>query len=147
LNDYLPEANVLPRRTYQSKKIICPLKFWLVNMKTLKVHFKKSHHCHILIGQFLPIAIRGILLVKVRDMIIKLCSFFNAISQKGCGSNEANKTLRWFDSHDVQPRDKFSLPHFLISCPTYLFILCMRWNTRVLCFFIRCIHLKGLWLF
>jgi hypothetical protein len=37
----------------------------MVNMNTLKVHFKKSHDCHILIGQFLPIAIRGILPVKV----------------------------------------------------------------------------------
>jgi hypothetical protein len=54
----------------------------MVNMKTLKVCFKKSHDCHILIGQFLPISIRGILLVKVRDTIMKLCSFFNAISQK-----------------------------------------------------------------
>jgi hypothetical protein len=47
----------------------------MVNIKTLKVHFKKSHDCHILIGQFLPIAIRGILLAKVQDMIMKLCSF------------------------------------------------------------------------
>jgi hypothetical protein len=54
----------------------------MVNMNTLKVHFKKSHDCHILIGQFLPIAIRGILLVKVRDTIMKLCLFFNVISQK-----------------------------------------------------------------
>jgi hypothetical protein len=37
----------------------------MVNMNTLKVHFKKSQYCHILIGQFLPIAIRGIFLVKV----------------------------------------------------------------------------------
>jgi hypothetical protein len=48
----------------------------------LKVHFKKSHDYHILLGQFLAIAIRGILPIKVRDTIIKLCSFFNAISQK-----------------------------------------------------------------
>jgi hypothetical protein len=54
----------------------------MVNMKTLKVHFKKSHDCHILIGQFLPIAIRDILSVKVRDTIMKFCSFFNAISQR-----------------------------------------------------------------
>jgi hypothetical protein len=54
----------------------------MVNMKTLKVHFMKSYDCHILIGQFLAIAIRGILLVKVQDMIMKLCSFFNIISQK-----------------------------------------------------------------
>jgi hypothetical protein len=37
----------------------------MVNMNTLKVRFKKSHDCHILIGQFLPIPIRGILPVKV----------------------------------------------------------------------------------
>jgi hypothetical protein len=37
----------------------------IVNMKTLKVHLKKSHDCHILMGQFLAIAIRGILPVKV----------------------------------------------------------------------------------
>jgi hypothetical protein len=54
----------------------------MVSMNTLKVCFKKSHDCHILIGQFLPIAIRGILSVKVQDTIMKLCSFFNAISQK-----------------------------------------------------------------
>jgi hypothetical protein len=54
----------------------------MVNMKTLKVCFKKSHDYHILIGQFLPIAIRGILSVKVRDTIMKFCSFFNKISQK-----------------------------------------------------------------
>jgi hypothetical protein len=53
-----------------------------MNMKTIKIHFKKSHDCHILIGQFLPIAIRGILPIKIRDTIMKLCSFFNAISQK-----------------------------------------------------------------
>jgi hypothetical protein len=56
--------------------------YGMVNMKTLKVHFKKSHDYHIFIGQFLAIAIRGILLVKIRDTIMKLCSFFNAISQK-----------------------------------------------------------------
>jgi hypothetical protein len=54
----------------------------MVNMKALKVHFNKSHDCHILMGHFLAIAIRGILPVKVRDTIMKLCSFFNAISQK-----------------------------------------------------------------
>jgi hypothetical protein len=54
----------------------------MVNMKILKVCFKKSHDCHILIGQFIPIAIRGILPVKIRDTIMKLCSFFNSISQR-----------------------------------------------------------------
>ena len=30
----------------------------------------------------MPVAIRGILLEKVHDLIIKLCSFFNTISHK-----------------------------------------------------------------
>jgi hypothetical protein len=63
----------------------------MVNMKTLKVRFKKSHDCHILIGQFPPIAISGILLVKVKDMIMKLCSFFQHNFTKGCRSNEVTK--------------------------------------------------------
>jgi hypothetical protein len=54
----------------------------MVNMKILKGRFKKSHDCHILIGQFLPNATRGILPVKVQGTFMKLCSFFNAISQK-----------------------------------------------------------------
>jgi hypothetical protein len=54
----------------------------MVNMRILKVRFKKSHDCHILIGQFLSIVIRGIFVVKVRDTIMKLCLFFNATSQK-----------------------------------------------------------------
>jgi hypothetical protein len=37
----------------------------MVIMKILKVCFKKSHDCHILMGQFLAIAIRDILSVKV----------------------------------------------------------------------------------
>jgi hypothetical protein len=54
----------------------------MVNIKTLKVHFKKSHDYHILMRQFLSITIRGILPVKVRDTIMKLCLFFNTISEK-----------------------------------------------------------------
>jgi hypothetical protein len=65
----------------------------MVNMKALKVRFKKSHDCPILVGQFLPIAIRAILLVKVRDTIMKLFIFQRNFT-KDCGSNEANKTSR-----------------------------------------------------
>jgi hypothetical protein len=54
----------------------------LVNMKTLKLVGMKSHDCHMMMIQLLAVAIRGILPDKVRDPIIKLCSFFNAISQK-----------------------------------------------------------------
>jgi hypothetical protein len=36
----------------------------MVNMKTLNLHFNKLYDCYILIEQFLPIVIRGILSVK-----------------------------------------------------------------------------------
>ena len=54
----------------------------LVNMKQLKLNISgmKAHDCHVMMTQLLPVALRGILPDKVRDPIIKLCSFFNAIS-------------------------------------------------------------------
>ena len=42
----------------------------------------KSHDCHVLMTQLLPVALRGILLANIRATIIKLCAFLNAISQK-----------------------------------------------------------------
>jgi hypothetical protein len=97
----------------------------MVKMKILKVRFKKSHDCHIFIGQFLPIAIRGTLLVKVQDTIMKLCSFFNAISQKVMDLMKLTKfqddlILTMYNLETILP------PSFLISCLTYSFILCMR---------------------
>jgi hypothetical protein len=54
----------------------------LVSMKDLKLIGMKSHDCHVLMTQLLPIAIRGILPLKVRETILKLCHFFNIISLK-----------------------------------------------------------------
>ncbi|XP_015619680.3 uncharacterized protein [Oryza sativa Japonica Group] len=42
----------------------------------------KSHDCHVLMTQLLPVVIRGILPDNVRATITKLCAFMNAISQK-----------------------------------------------------------------
>jgi hypothetical protein len=42
----------------------------------------KSHDCHVLMMQLLPIALRGILPENVRLPIVKVCTFLNAISQK-----------------------------------------------------------------
>ena len=54
----------------------------LVNMKQFKLNISgmKAHDYHVMMTQLLPIALRGILPDKVRDPIIKLCSFFNAVS-------------------------------------------------------------------
>jgi hypothetical protein len=54
----------------------------LVSMKDLKLIGMKSHDCHVMMTQMLPIALRGVLPDKVYVPIIKLCSFFNVISQK-----------------------------------------------------------------
>jgi len=56
----------------------------LVNMKRLKLNISgmKAHDYHVMMTQLLSVALRGILPDKVCDPIIKLCSFFNAISQK-----------------------------------------------------------------
>jgi hypothetical protein len=42
----------------------------------------KSHDCHVIMTQLLPVALRGLLPENVRVAIVKLCAFLNAISQK-----------------------------------------------------------------
>ena len=56
----------------------------LVNMRELKFNYgpMKAHDCHVIMTQLLPVALHGILPPKVRAPIIKLCSFFNAISKR-----------------------------------------------------------------
>ena len=54
----------------------------LVSLKDSKLIGLKSHDCHMLMQQFIPVAIRGILPKKVRDVLTRLCLFFNAICSK-----------------------------------------------------------------
>ncbi|XP_071694472.1 uncharacterized protein [Rutidosis leptorrhynchoides] len=54
----------------------------LVSMKDLKLLGMKSHDCHVLMTQMIPIAIRGILPNHIRHTITKLCLFFNMIHSK-----------------------------------------------------------------
>ena len=54
----------------------------LVSMKDLKLVGLKSHDCHVLMQQFLPIAIRDVLPKNVRQVITRLCLFFNGICSK-----------------------------------------------------------------
>ena len=42
----------------------------------------KSHDCHVIMTQLLPVALSGLLPENVRVPIVKLCAFLNAISQK-----------------------------------------------------------------
>jgi hypothetical protein len=65
----------------------------IANMKDMKFNMSclKAHNCHVIMTQLLPVAIKGVLSVKVRGLIIKLCSFFNAISHKVIDPNELKK--------------------------------------------------------
>ena len=54
----------------------------LVSVNELKLVGLKSHDCHVLMQQLLPVAIRGTLPDKVRVAITHLCFLFNAICVK-----------------------------------------------------------------
>jgi len=51
-------------------------------MEDLKLMSLKSHDCHVLMQDLLPVAIHGILPKNVRQVITRLCLFFNAICRK-----------------------------------------------------------------
>jgi len=51
-------------------------------MEDLKLMGLKSHDCHVLMQDLLLVAIRGILPKNVREVITRVCLFFNAICRK-----------------------------------------------------------------
>ncbi|PNY02971.1 hypothetical protein L195_g026293 [Trifolium pratense] len=63
----------------------------LVSVKDLKLVGLKSHDCHILMQQLLPVAIRDILPKKVRDVLTRLSLFFNAICSKVIDPNKLDE--------------------------------------------------------
>src|SRR3954470_5797661 len=54
----------------------------IINMPEKKFQNLKSHDCHVIMTQLLPVALRGLLPENVRFAIMKLCAFLNAISEK-----------------------------------------------------------------
>ena len=63
----------------------------LLNLKEKKFAHVKSHDCHVLMMQLIPVALRGILPANVRATIIKLCAFLNTISQKAIDPSSLSK--------------------------------------------------------
>ena len=51
-------------------------------MEEKKFVHLKSHDCHVLMTQLLPVMLRGVLSDNVRKTITKLRAFLNAVSQK-----------------------------------------------------------------
>ena len=63
----------------------------IIQMKEKKFTNLKSHDCHVLMTQLLPVALRGILPENVRLAIVKLCAFLNEISQKVIDPNKLSR--------------------------------------------------------
>lgn len=63
----------------------------IVNVPQKKFQNLKSHDCHVIMTQLLPVAIRGILPPHVRLATTKLCAFLNAISQKAINPLDLSK--------------------------------------------------------
>jgi hypothetical protein len=51
----------------------------------------KSHDCHVLMTQIIPVAIRGIMDEHVRDTLSALCNFFDVINRKSIGVRQLQK--------------------------------------------------------
>jgi hypothetical protein len=71
----------------------------IINMKDKKFTKLKAHHCHMLMTQLLPVALRGVLPEKVRLALVKLCAFLNAISHKA-----------------IDPRNLMKLQNDVVQC-------------------------------
>lgn len=54
----------------------------LVSLQDLKLYGLKSHDCHTLMQQLIPVALRSVMERPVRYAIIRLCFFFNEICDK-----------------------------------------------------------------
>lgn len=99
---YLPAACYSLSRT--EKKMFCQTLFdmkvpegyssnfrSLVSMEELKLYGLKSHDCHALMQQLLPVAIRGVLPKHVRYAITRFCLFFNALCSKVVDVSKLNQ--------------------------------------------------------
>src|ERR1044071_7094294 len=51
----------------------------------------KSHDCHVMMTQKLPVALRGIMDKHVRDTLTGFCNFFDVISRKYISSKQLRR--------------------------------------------------------
>ena len=91
-------------------------------MKDLKfnMHLMKAHDCHVIMTQLLLVAIRGVLLEKVHDPIIKLCLFFNTISHKVIDLATLDKLEK--DMHHTMSRMEMHLPPTFFDMSVHLIL-------------------------
>ncbi|XP_015649723.3 uncharacterized protein [Oryza sativa Japonica Group] len=102
----------------------------IISTKEKKFINLKSHDCHVLMTQLLPVVIRGILPDNVRATITKLCAFMNAISQKVIDPDR----LEALQNEVVQCLVSFEL----IFPPSFFNIM-----THLLCHLVKVIRILG----
>nr|AAL77145.1 Putative TNP-like transposable element [Oryza sativa Japonica Group]AAP52250.1 transposon protein, putative, CACTA, En/Spm sub-class [Oryza sativa Japonica Group] len=102
----------------------------IISTKEKKFTNLKSHDCHVLMTQLLPVVIRGILPDNVRATITKLCAFMNAISQKVIDQDR----LEALQNEVVQCLVSFEL----IFPPSFFNIM-----THLLCHLVKEIRILG----
>ena len=62
-----------------------------VQLNERKIYGLKSHDCHVLVQQLLPLAIRGVLHKNVSGVIIELCNFFKQLYSKVLSTYQLQK--------------------------------------------------------
>ena len=101
----------------------------IINMAEKKFQNLKSHDCHVIMTQLLPIALRGLLPENVRVAIVKLCAFLNAISQKVINPEDLprlqNDVIQCLVSFElVFPPSFFNImTHLLVHLVEEIFVL------------------------
>ena len=116
----------------------------IINMAAKKLQNLKSHDCHVIMTQLLPVALRGLLPENVRLAIVKLCAFLNAISQKVIDP----EIIPRLENDLVQCLVNFELvfpPSFFNIMTHVLFTYAKRLTFLVLYFYTICSLLRGSW--
>jgi hypothetical protein len=116
---YLPPASY--SLTIEEEKALCQClhRVWvptgfssniskLVSVKDLSMFDYNSHDCHMMMMVFLTITIRVIKLMCIKVLTIRLCYFFNTVSQKVIGRKELNNLKSIHDREYVHTWDCFS---------------------------------------
>ena len=85
-----------------------------IDLKQRKLFGLKSHDCHILMQQLLPLGIRHVLPDKVTAVLIELCSFLRQL---------CSKSLSLLDLDKLQPRIVLTLCHLEMLFPPSFFTI------------------------
>ena len=84
----------------------------LISLQDLKIYGLKSHDCHALMQQLLPLAIRSLLPKHVRYVIIRFCAFFSNLCSKVVDVSKIGSNARRFGEYYMLVR-KIFLASFL----------------------------------